>query len=347
MLDHFLEVHSHKPGALPGAVALTQARASGRFTAAHERFWKRARRKLGDRAGTRALIEVLLLHRRLPFIPVHAALDAVERIGSVDPALVAIEARRIADGRRTAAVVERPAFRRFDRPASSLATVRREHAMRAQVTEQAAALAVEATSRAAASAAPPRRASPGSSTWRTSTWRRRRRSTRRCSSRSSAASGWSGASPWCCSATAAPDPWAWPGWSQASLDGTFGNRWDDPEGAYRVLYASSTRFGALLDTLARFRPDLAVIAGLSEIEGRDNPISSGDGSPGVVRQPGILDTSVSVEVSGVSDPFQIFVITASGARRVSTSQVNALVETMDEWRKQELTVLPAEARPSD
>ena len=74
----------------------------------------------------------------------------------------------------------------------------------------------------------------------------------------------------------APDPWAWPGWSQASLDGTFGNGWgDDPEGAYRVLYASSTRFGALLETLARFRPDLAVIAGLSEIEGRGNPISAG------------------------------------------------------------------------
>ncbi len=120
VLDHYLEVLSHKPGALPGAVALAQARASGRFTATHERFWKRARRKLGDREGTRALIEVLLLHRRLPFIPVHAALDAVERIGSVDPALVAIEARRIADGRRTAAVVERPALRRFDRPAPSL-----------------------------------------------------------------------------------------------------------------------------------------------------------------------------------------------------------------------------------
>ena len=72
----------------------------------------------------------------------------------------------------------------------------------------------------------------------------------------------------------APDPWAWPDWSQASFDGTFGNRWDDPEGAYRVLYASSTRFGALLETLARFRPDLAVIAGLSEIEGRDDPIDA-------------------------------------------------------------------------
>ncbi len=117
VLDHFLEVLSRKPG----AVALEQARASGSFTAAHERFWKRTRRKLGDREGTRALIEVLLLHRSLPFVAVHAALDAVERIASVDPALVAIEARRIADGRRERAVVERPALRRFDRPAPALA----------------------------------------------------------------------------------------------------------------------------------------------------------------------------------------------------------------------------------
>ena len=121
VLDHYLEVLSRKPGALPGSVALAQARADGGFTAAHERFWQRARRKLGDREGTRVLVEVLLLHRRLPFIAVHAALDAVERLGSADPALVAIEARRIADGRRPAAVVERPALRRLDRPAPSLA----------------------------------------------------------------------------------------------------------------------------------------------------------------------------------------------------------------------------------
>jgi transposase len=103
-LDHYLEVLVRKPGALPSSLTLAQARASGAFTTAHERFWRRARRKLGDAAGTRALIEVLLLHRTLPFIAVHAALDAVERLGSCDPALVAIEARRIADGRGTTAV---------------------------------------------------------------------------------------------------------------------------------------------------------------------------------------------------------------------------------------------------
>jgi hypothetical protein len=67
------------------------------------------------------------------------------------------------------------------------------------------------------------------------------------------------------------DPWAWPDWSYAGPDGTFGNRYDDPEASYRVLYASSQRIGAFLETLARFRPDLEVLAELERIEGDDEP----------------------------------------------------------------------------
>lgn len=116
VLDHYLEILARKPGAMPGALATHQARERGVLTAAHEAFWRRARRKSGDAGGTRALIEVLLLHRRLPFIAVHAALDTANRIGSADPALVAIEARRITEGRGpTGAAVERPGLRRFDR----------------------------------------------------------------------------------------------------------------------------------------------------------------------------------------------------------------------------------------
>src|SRR5437667_12644959 len=62
-----------------------------------------------------------------------------------------------------------------------------------------------------------------------------------------------------------PDPWAWPDWSYAAPDGTFGNRYDDPQASYRVLYASSERVGAFLETLARFRPDLEVLAELDQI----------------------------------------------------------------------------------
>jgi hypothetical protein len=57
-----------------------------------------------------------------------------------------------------------------------------------------------------------------------------------------------------------PDPWAWPPWSYAGEDGTFGSRYDDPRGEYRVLYASSQRVGAFVETLARYRTDPAIVA---------------------------------------------------------------------------------------
>lgn len=52
-----------------------------------------------------------------------------------------------------------------------------------------------------------------------------------------------------------PDPWEWPDWAYAGEGGTFGNRYDDPESEFRVLYASSDRLTCFLETLARFRPD--------------------------------------------------------------------------------------------
>jgi hypothetical protein len=57
----------------------------------------------------------------------------------------------------------------------------------------------------------------------------------------------------------APDAWAWPDWRFAGPDGTFGHRFDDPRGEYRVLYASSQRFGALVEALAPYRPHPALL----------------------------------------------------------------------------------------
>jgi hypothetical protein len=94
ILDHYLEVLARKPGALPGSMALSQARAAGVFTVAHEAFWARARHQHGDSNGTRALIEVLLLHRHLPATAVTAGIRAALAVGSTSPELVAVEARR-------------------------------------------------------------------------------------------------------------------------------------------------------------------------------------------------------------------------------------------------------------
>ena len=47
-LDHYLEILHRKPGALPGATALAQARASKVFTAEHDALWAAARKAHGD-----------------------------------------------------------------------------------------------------------------------------------------------------------------------------------------------------------------------------------------------------------------------------------------------------------
>lgn len=94
VLDHYLEVLTRKPGALPGATALAAARKTGVFTDAHQRFWDAARKQLGDSAGTRALIGVLLLQRTLPAAAVQAGMHAAVVMGRFDPDLVAVEARR-------------------------------------------------------------------------------------------------------------------------------------------------------------------------------------------------------------------------------------------------------------
>ena len=98
-LDHYLEILARKPGALPGATALVQARAAGTFTPAHEAFWAAARKAVGDGPGTRALIEVLLLHRHLAHGDVHAGITAALAVGSVSPDVVAVEARKAAQRR--------------------------------------------------------------------------------------------------------------------------------------------------------------------------------------------------------------------------------------------------------
>lgn len=99
VLDHYLEVLARKPGALPGATALAQARASGVFTAEHEAFWSAARDAHGDTAGTRELVEVLLLHRRHSHAEVTAGITAALSAGAVRADVVAVEVRRLAQAR--------------------------------------------------------------------------------------------------------------------------------------------------------------------------------------------------------------------------------------------------------
>lgn len=119
-LDHYLEVLAIKTGAFPGATALARARAGGAFGEVHERFWAEARRRLGDRDGTGALIEVLLLHRSVRADGVVVGIGRALSAGSIDPAVVAIEARRAAESASAAVVPIGESLSRFDRPVPSV-----------------------------------------------------------------------------------------------------------------------------------------------------------------------------------------------------------------------------------
>jgi hypothetical protein len=66
------------------------------FTAEHDVFWGAARKALGDGAGTRALIEVLLLHRHISAEHVMAGLRAAVALGATNADVVAVEARKAA-----------------------------------------------------------------------------------------------------------------------------------------------------------------------------------------------------------------------------------------------------------
>jgi transposase len=120
VLDHYLDILCIKPGAMAGATALAQARAAGVFTKDHDAFWGAARRMLGDREGTRALIGVLLLYRSLPADAVVAGMAAAQCIPSVDPQVVAVEARRSLEPAAVAPVIP-IGVRLGARPAPTLA----------------------------------------------------------------------------------------------------------------------------------------------------------------------------------------------------------------------------------
>jgi len=122
VLDHYLEVLARKPGGLPGATALAQAKTSGAFTPTHQRYWDTVRRARGDAVGTRALVEILLAHRTLPAAVLIPAMDRAVAADCLDPQTVLIDARRDQaahiDG--VAQVIAIGSLARYDRPAPSL-----------------------------------------------------------------------------------------------------------------------------------------------------------------------------------------------------------------------------------
>ena len=118
-LDHYLEVLVKKPGALPGSIALSQAKANGIFTKAHQKYWNALMESRGDKPGTLAFIDVLLAHRSLKADSLIIAMELAIESGALDPQSVIMDARNLESG-PLAPVIPIETVAKYDRPTPSL-----------------------------------------------------------------------------------------------------------------------------------------------------------------------------------------------------------------------------------
>ena len=95
VLDHYLELLMGKPGAMPGARPLRQARDRDEWPASYDRLWTRLRERHGETAGTREMIDVLLLHRLHPKSDVNTAVEMALNLGCCDAGAIAVLVRRL------------------------------------------------------------------------------------------------------------------------------------------------------------------------------------------------------------------------------------------------------------
>ena len=120
-LEHYLEVLQKKPGAMAGSTALEQCRAQGRWPASYDRFWSLASERNGRQAGTRAMIEVLLLSRTYGAARVRQAVEETLALGA--SSLSAVRYLLNVDCRPATPevpAVEAGELRRYDRPQPSM-----------------------------------------------------------------------------------------------------------------------------------------------------------------------------------------------------------------------------------
>ncbi len=64
------------------------------------------------------------------------------------------------------------------------------------------------------------------------------------------------------------DPWALPDWRYAPFTGRFA----DPANQYRIRYVAFSTYGAYVESLQRFRPDLELLNELAKVTDTDEPV---------------------------------------------------------------------------
>ena len=120
-LEHYLDTLTKKPGALAGSTALEQCRAQGLWPVSYDRFWDVLKEREGKQAGTKAMIDVLLLGREYGAARLRQAVGQALELGCSNVGSVRYLLNGTNQEQRPAAeVVDIGVLSRYDRPQPSL-----------------------------------------------------------------------------------------------------------------------------------------------------------------------------------------------------------------------------------
>ncbi|MCA1606725.1 MAG: IS21 family transposase, partial [Acidobacteria bacterium] len=87
-LDHYLEVLERKPGAFAGSIPLQQWRKQGRWSQEFDLLWQSLQQRHGKEAGTKQMIELLVLGREHGFAKLAQVVTSALEMGCTDAAAV-------------------------------------------------------------------------------------------------------------------------------------------------------------------------------------------------------------------------------------------------------------------
>jgi transposase len=120
-LEHYLDTLERKPGALAGSRPLARWREAGRWPPSYDRLWASLNERHGKSAGTRLMIELLQVGRRLGYARLRAAIETAVALNCMDAAAVRYLLNQVESPQQSAPALEIGALSRYERPLPDLA----------------------------------------------------------------------------------------------------------------------------------------------------------------------------------------------------------------------------------
>ncbi len=120
-LEHYLDVLSHKPGALAGSKPLAQWREAGRWPACYDELWDRLLTRHGKQNGTRAMVAVVALGREFGHDQLRAAITTAVSLGACDVAAVRYLLTEAGLHKGRSHAIDVGELARYDRPMPTMA----------------------------------------------------------------------------------------------------------------------------------------------------------------------------------------------------------------------------------